>query len=137
MTEWLMSANAKRYDHQRAFAEQGFIYWRQIRNFSKGDVVYIYCTKPIGKIQYLAVVEEVDIPFQKVSSDKKYYANPQQMKEGNYIKLVLKCLYKGEKMDAADLSRFHFIPPQGPQRISNSELQNYIKTTFAKENNNE
>lgn len=41
MTEWMMSANGKIYDHQRAFAEQGFIYWRKVRNFSKGDV-YLY-----------------------------------------------------------------------------------------------
>lgn len=133
MTDWLMSANAKRYNHQKAFAERGFIFWRQIRNFAKGDTVYIYCTKPIGKIQYEVEVEEIDIPFDSVSSDKIYYSDAKQQKEGKYIKLKLKKTYCGEKMDFEDLKRFHFIPPQGPQRISNSSLLKYIKFVFKEE----
>lgn len=135
MTEWLMSANAKKYNHQRAFDEQGFIYWRQTRNFSKGDIIFIYCTRPIGKIQYMAEVEETDIPMKVVLSDKKYYSNPHQQKEGCYIKLSLKKTYLGPKMDANDLSRFHFRPPQGPQRLKDSALSKYINVVFKEAEN--
>lgn len=130
MTEWLMSANAKRYDHQRAFDEQGFVFWRQIRNFAKGDLVYIYCTKPIGRIQYVAEVEEIDLPLEAVVSDKKYYSDVRQQREGKYIKLSLRKTYKGDKLNADDLKQFHFIPPQGPQRINNNGLLKYLKGVF-------
>ena len=130
MTEWLMSANSKKYDHKRAFDEQGFIFWRQIRNFQTGDLIYIYCTKPIGRIQYVAEVEETDLPMDTVISDKKYYSDVRQQREGKYIKLSLRKEYKGNKLDVDDLSRFHFIPPQGPQRINNKELLKYLEATF-------
>lgn len=130
MTVWLMSANSKKYDHQRAFEEQGFIFWRQIRSFAKGDLIYIYCTKPIGRILYFAEVEETDMPLKSVLSDKKYYSDERQQREGNYIKLSLRRTYKGSKLDAADLSKFHFIPPQGPQRINSKELLEYLEAKF-------
>lgn len=136
MTVWLMSANAKKYDHQRAFEEQGFIYWRQIRKFNKGDIVFIYCTKPIGKIQYIAKVEEINIPKNVTLSDRKYYSDSNQQRDGYYIKLSLEKMYMGDKLDINDLSRFHFIPPQGPQRISNPDLVEYVKSIL-KETENE
>lgn len=135
MTDWLMSANAKKYDHQKAFKEQGYIYWRQIRNFLVGDRIYIYCTKPLGKIQYEAIVEEIGIPFKIAKSDQAYYSDPKTQVEGNYIKLRLQKIYRGEKLDFERLHRLNFIPPQGPQRIGNSKLLEYIKNAFAEEEN--
>lgn len=130
MTDWLMSANSKKYDHKRAFDEQGFIYWRQIRNFEIGDLIYIYCTKPIGRIQYVAKVEEINLPMETVVSDKKYYPDASMQREGEYIKLSMLKEYKGNKLDTFDLEKFHFIPPQGPQRINNKELLEYLVNTF-------
>ena len=130
MREWIMSASGKVYNHKKAFCEQGFIYWRKVRNFSKGDSVYIYCTKPIGKIMYYAEVEEIDIPFEKVMSDKQYYTEGNSPVKGEYMKLCLKKTYKGRRLDIEHLSRFGFCPPQGPCIIKNPELLEYIMSCF-------
>jgi 5-methylcytosine-specific restriction protein A len=131
MTEWMMSANGKIYDHQKAFSEQGFIYWRKVRNFSKGDVIYIYCTKPIGKIMYVTEVEDSDISYAEVLDSTNYYFGSCKPIEGCYIKLALRKKYDGDKMDLSDLNRFDFYPPQGPCIIRNPELLKYIKGIFA------
>ena len=68
--------------------------------------------------------------MKSVLSDKKYYSDERQQREGNYIKLSLRKTYKGSKLDAADLSKFHFIPPQGPQRINSKELLEYLEAKF-------
>lgn len=130
MTEWMMSANGKIYDHQRAFSEQGFIYWRKVRNFSKGDIIYIYCTKPIGQIKYVTEVEETDISYGEVLTSTNYYHESCKPIEGSYIKLSLKKEYVGDKMSLDDLNRFEFHPPQGPCVVRNHELLKYIKELF-------
>lgn len=135
MTEWLMSANSQKYNHQLAFQERGYVYWRQIRKFVVGDLIYFYCTKPIGQIQYLAVVDQIAIPYEKIENDKEYYENPSQMSQGMYIKLRLLKKYEGTEMTMSDLAKFHFIPPQGPQRFKNLQLLDYVKLRFGEKDN--
>ena len=137
MADWLMSANSKKYDHERAFKEQGYVFWRQIRNFVNGDNVYIYCTKPIGMIMYAAIVEETDIPYTIAKTDQKFYSNGAIQKDGLYIKLKLKSTYGGEKLSYESLQEYHFIPPQGPQRIKDKALLAYIKAVFSEADNEE
>lgn len=48
MKNWVMSANTQVYDHEKAFRDQGYINWSQTRNFSVGDYIFIYCSKPIS-----------------------------------------------------------------------------------------
>ena len=50
---WLISANASMYDHSSSFEHFGYIDWRQGNGkFAVNDTVYIYCTRPLKKIQY-------------------------------------------------------------------------------------
>ncbi|MCI9500565.1 MAG: hypothetical protein HFG76_00910 [Hungatella sp.] len=100
--------------------------------FQKAMFIYIYCTKPIGRIMYATEVEDSGISYDEVWASTNYYYGNCKPIEGRYIKLALRNKYDGEKMDLSDLSKFDFHPPQGPCVIRNPELLNYIKGIFEK-----
>jgi 5-methylcytosine-specific restriction protein A len=57
----MISANSSMYDHTSLFEHNGFIDWRQGNGkFQVNDIVYIYCTRPLKKIQYKCRIEKVD-----------------------------------------------------------------------------
>lgn len=61
--EWLVPANPKYYDIEKAFAENDTIMWKQSSNISVGDIIYIYMAAPFSAIRYKCVAEEVNIPY--------------------------------------------------------------------------
>ncbi len=60
---WLVPANPKYYDIERAFRESEEIMWKQAANIRKGDLVYMYVAKPVAAVRYKCVVTQTDIPY--------------------------------------------------------------------------
>lgn len=73
--EWIISANHNKYDHVRAFKELPYIDWKQNANYSVGDKVFIYSTKPVSAIEFLVDVIETDITSDNVIDDKNYWVD--------------------------------------------------------------
>lgn len=46
---WIVPSNPKIFNADEAFKKMGYIDWRQNVNFDIGDIVCIYCTKPLKK----------------------------------------------------------------------------------------
>ena len=61
--EWIIPANPKYYDIERAFREADEIEWKQGAGIIKGDTVFVYVAAPISAILYKCTVTETDIPF--------------------------------------------------------------------------
>lgn len=78
--EWIISANHNKYDHVRAFKELPYIDWKQNANYSVGDKVFIYSTKPVSAIEFLVDVIETDITSDNVIDDKNYWVDMGNMK---------------------------------------------------------
>ena len=126
---WMISANGKMYDHATAFQRWGFIDWRQRANYSVGDVVYIYCTKPFKRVMYKTVVEHESMTSQEIVDDSIYWHIKEEHDkalDGKYARLKLI-----QQVDSENLALNHLIEyglkaaPQGPVRI-NDELSKYI-----------
>ena len=62
VTEWLVPANPKYYDVEKAFAESDTILWKQSNSIAVGDIVYLYMAAPISAIRYKCKAVEVGIP---------------------------------------------------------------------------
>lgn len=130
---WMISANGKMYDHASSFATFGFIDWRQRANYSVGDVVFIYCTKPIKRVMYKCEIVECYKSFNECVDDSKFWLDVEEYRksqQGKYarLKLVeqvdspyldLKCLFDNGLKAA----------PQGPIKLS-EKLYNYINKHF-------
>ena len=126
---WMISANGKIYDHATAFQHWGFIDWRQRANYSVGDIVYIYCTKPFMKVMYKAVVDVVSMTSKEIVDDSMYWHIKEEHDkalDGKYARLRLV-----QQADSAALSLCHLqnhglkAAPQGPIKVG-TELSQYI-----------
>jgi len=61
--EWIIPANPKYYDIEKAFENADEIDWKQGRDIKKGDTIFIYVGSPVSAILYKCVVTKTDIPF--------------------------------------------------------------------------
>ena len=61
--EWLVPANPKYYDVQRAFEESKEIKWKQGKGIKTGDTVFLYVAAPVSAILYKCRVTRTDIPY--------------------------------------------------------------------------
>lgn len=61
--DWLVPANPKYYDVERAFGESDEILWKQGAGIRKGDTVYLYVAAPVSAIRYRCKVTETDLPY--------------------------------------------------------------------------
>jgi len=118
MQKWLISADTEAYDIQSYFEEDGYIIWKQIVKYKIGDIVYIYCNKPIGKIMFKACVEEVSIKLDETTDEE-------------WVKLELI-----EQVDKEELSS-EYLEKQGvkgtirkPRKVK-KEWENYIEKFFS------
>lgn len=60
---WLIPANPKYYDLEKAFSESSCISWKQNSNIAEGDTVYIYMTAPVSAVTYKCRAAEVNKPY--------------------------------------------------------------------------
>lgn len=61
--EWIIPANPKYYDIERAFDNAEIIDWKQSGSVKVGDTVFMYVAAPVSAILYKCKVVEVDIPY--------------------------------------------------------------------------
>lgn len=134
MQKWIISANSNMFDHKRAFQELGYIDWKQTRNFSVGDIVYIYVTKPESRIKYKTRVVAVDLSANQIENfDKFWVKKTSGNNEKNYFRLKML-----EEFDNSLLSFEHLqnngmrYAPQSPCRIK-EELEEYLNSLEVKD----
>lgn len=141
--DWIISAHRK-YDHARSFEHYGFIDWKQVNpNYKIGDLVYIYCSKPIQKIRYKCRIEAIDLDHNSIRDDKEYWYNIADYWKDYWDSLSLKFMrlilieqIDNEKLNLSNLiSNGLSIAPRGPVR-SSEQLSNYINSNFSDSNLN-
>ena len=81
--EWVMPINPGYFDVFAYFDENDTYYWDKKNSFKKGDVIYLYITKPIGAIMYKCVVKDFVDDFMIVKRIRKY-------EKGKYDLQILK-----------------------------------------------
>ena len=130
---WMISANGKIYDHASAFATFGFIDWRQRAKYNVGDVVFIYCTRPIKKVMYKCEVVQINMFFRECVDDRAFWKNIdeyERAKNGRYARLKLIEQVDTEELCLNSLQNNGLqSAPQGPIKVS-AELYNYINGKF-------
>lgn len=142
--DWIISANRK-YDHARSFDDYGFIDWKQgNKSYKIGDLVYIYCSKPIQKIRYKCRIDAIDLDHNSIRDDKEYWYKIADYWDDYYKSLSEKFIRLNliEQIDSEKLNLSNLIrnglskAPQGPVR-SSEKLSNYINLIINDSNLNE
>lgn len=130
MKSWILTSNQQYYRVNDALRELGAIEWhhtKATKNISDGDIVYIYISSPVKKIQWKCQVvnshkNNCDI------DDSDYNIGPALVYDGPYIELkVIKEMKAGSLLDYDRLTRYGLKSKlQGPQTISGL-LLDYIE----------
>ena len=62
--EWIVPANPKYFNIEKALKENNTIMWKQNTDIKINDIVYIYVGSPYSSIMYKFKVVEVNIPYE-------------------------------------------------------------------------
>ena len=118
--DWLISANGKIYDHARVFAANGYIDWRQgNRKYTVGDIVYIYCTRPIKQLLYKCVVRKVNLTKETMTDDREFWYDLNEYYnslDGNFVRIELL-----EQADREEL-KYEYLLANGLNRAPQSPI---------------
>ncbi len=134
---WIISANPKMYNHELCFKEQGFIEWGQNIKCNVNDIIYIYMSKPSGKIKYKVRVEKKDIKYSDLEIKKNYWLTEEKEDNTNkkYMKLILEDTNDSDELTLEKMKKY------APKLIVNSptdlskepKLLKYIESVFNRE----
>lgn len=136
--EWLISANHNKYNHDQAFKEFGFIDWKQNANYSVGDIVYIYASRPISSLKYKAEVLQVNMTGDATRDDMKYWKDLSQyesgLKKGLFVRFKLLEIFPEDYITLNDLQHHGLVGNiQGPRKLVDENGNLYSWANFIHE----
>ncbi|SMB89949.1 5-methylcytosine-specific restriction enzyme A [Desulfonispora thiosulfatigenes DSM 11270] len=133
---WLISANGSIYRHSDAFEKMGYVDWRQTANYEVGDIIYIYSTRPLSKIEFKCIVEKIDIQFKDITDDKEFWINEDEYykwKKRLYSRIRLIERTAGGNLTLNKLKENGLkAAPQGPIKLKD-DILSYIEKYFHKD----
>lgn len=127
--KWLFPYNPQKYDLEGCLEKYGRVFWTLHVSLKSGDVVYIYCSSPVQSITYKMLVEDTDVPYDRVDDDREFYLERLSAKEKSelrYCKLTVLNKYSEHQLDLPQL-RVHGLKwaPQG-QMYMPDNLIDYV-----------
>lgn len=88
---YFVTANKDDYKHEEAFKEQGFIDWEydegRTKNIAVGDRILVYRSKGYKEIQFLGVVEKINMTFSEIEGDDRYRLKLERNVNGRYFRV--------------------------------------------------
>ncbi len=133
--DWIISANSNIYNHESSFIDNGYIDWRQgLYKYQIGDIVYIYCTKPLKRIRYKCIVEKTNLTKYEILNDYEYWIDKSEYEKslnGLFFRLrILEDIASDNLSLDRLLSLGLKMAPRGPQKLKGN-LLNFISEQFS------
>ena len=127
---WLISANPKVYNTEKAFSELNQIDWRKNASYNVGDYIFIYVNRPVQSIKYLCKVIEINVDINNIINDKKYWIDSStyddHITQHDFIRLQLVKTLDFNNLSINDLHEHELIGNiQGPRKMINENNQLY------------
>ena len=116
--EWIIPANPKYFDIEKALRKNNTIIWKQSTDIKINDLIYLYVAAPYSSIMYKFKVNEVNIP---------YNYKDKNLKIKNVMKIELLARYENEKISFSILKTFGINAIRGPRYMPLS-LSKYINS---------
>ncbi|WP_084242866.1 HNH endonuclease [Planomicrobium okeanokoites] len=129
--EWIIPANSKIYDYEKAFSTYDQIDWKQSANYQVGDTIYVYATMPVKKILYKTKVVEVDLGPGESYQNPDDWIDKDGLDKFNEVKRFVR-LEIDDHVDNEALSLDALLrnglngAPQGPLKV-NRKLSSYLE----------
>lgn len=133
MDSWIFISNPKRFRMDDWLAVNQYIEFVQNNNVQVGDIIYLYTTAPVQRIEYKLIVDKVHIPYEYGIDDSEYSLEPQERDANRGKKLCRFKMLKRLESSSLHLSVLREYglrsSMQGPLKVS-GELLDYIESYF-------
>ena len=133
MTNWIFISNPNRFRMDDWLRVNQFIEFVQNNNVQVNDIVYLYTTSPVQRIEYKLIVDKINIPYEFGIDDSEYSLVPGLQ---DTFKDKLLCRFKLiKRVDDSDLHlsvlREHGLKSsmQSPFKVSGA-LLDHIENCF-------
>ena len=133
MTNWIFISNPNRFRMDDWLRVNQFIEFVQNNNVQVNDIVYLYTTAPVQRIEYKLIVDKINIPYEFGIDDSEYSLMPGLQ---DTFKDKLLCRFKLiKRVDDSDLHlsvlREHGLKSsmQSPFKVSGA-LLDHIENSF-------
>ena len=133
-THWIIMANPKYYDHIAAFKQKGSIAWsrkKNLKNVSKGDIVFIYNTKSKSIDSKCIVTEEHLDPSVWHDDDKFWNTDPEPLEDPFLVKIL--GFSDSPELNREALKQYGFKSTQVGMKLK-QKLADYIDNFFKSNN---
>ncbi len=114
--EWIVPANPKYFDIEKALKENNTIIWKQSTDVKINDIIYLYVAQPYSSIMYKFKVKKVNIPYEY---------KDENLKMQKVMKIDLITRYEKGKLSFNKLKDFGINAIRSP-RYMPLELSEYI-----------
>ncbi|GAA0115359.1 HNH endonuclease [Clostridium senegalense] len=130
---WIITSNSNIFKTYEAFKKLGYVDWRQKVKLKIGDIVYIYCTRPLKKVIFKTIVDKINMKFEDTVDDREFWVDKEKyikFKKEQYCRLRLLQNVDTEKLQLNMLIQNGLkSAPQCAIRI-NEKLSRYIDESF-------
>ncbi|OAT86061.1 hypothetical protein A6P54_17780 [Bacillus sp. MKU004] len=133
---WLVPANPKEYDLERAFSHFETLDWKRSFNYENGDILFLYVSGSVKKVRYKVEVIEGLVQTNDTIFDQSFWVDQEKYDQsigGNKTRVRLV-----DVVDTDDLSLYQLREYgvkgniQGSMKLT-GELRNYIMSFFHKD----
>ena len=133
MQHWIFISSTKQFRMHDWLAENDVVEYEQRNRICVNDIVYLYTTAPVQRIEYKMVVEKIDIPWEEAIDDSKFsLLNPPGQPVPKCVRLRLLEKVNTPLLHLNELRKYGLKSSiQSHLKIS-GELLDYIDSFFEK-----
>ena len=131
---WIVPCNPKDYDIDGAFKKLNVINWKQAKNYSIGDYIYIYVSGNQKHISYKAKVTKTNIPAAELIDDAEFVVNDENYKDSKKMEIELVGRSNSEGLNFPELKKHGLKSNLQSSIILTSPLLDYINSFFTEDN---
>lgn len=134
MKHWIFISSTKQFRMHDWLSCNEYVEYVQRNKVEVGDIVYLYTTAPIQRIEYRMIVDRINVPFDEIIDDSAYslLRNPDTVPDKDALYVRLKLIKKVDN----PLLHLNFLRGYGLRSCMQSaitvsgDLLDYIETKF-------
>lgn len=132
MRHWIFISSPKRFRMDDWLRCNEYVEYVQRNKVEVNDIVYLYTTAPVQRIEYKMVVDRINVPYDEMIDDSAYSLNPSPIVNKADLYVRLKLIKKVE----TPLLHLNFLREYGLRSSMQAaltvsgELLDYIETKF-------
>ena len=92
MQHWIFISSTKTFRMNEWLSDNDYVEYYQRNKVCVNDIVYLYTTAPICKIEYKMIVEKINIPLNEIVDDSEYSLKQEPTKydkDAKFLRLKL------------------------------------------------